>query len=78
MYLKALVQASAKRERVEVRPGKAGAGEELLIFVKEPAERNLANTRVRELVAEHLKVPLAKVRIMSGHHSPSKMLSIHE
>lgn len=45
-----------------------------LISVREKAERNLANTRVLELVAEHFKVPINKVRIINGHTSPSKLL----
>lgn len=46
------------------------------IAVKEPAERNMANGRVIELVARHLGVPRGKVRIVSGHRSPTKMLRI--
>jgi uncharacterized protein YggU (UPF0235/DUF167 family) len=72
MYLKVVVHPSAKRELVVEKSGA------LQISVKEPAQGNHANTRVRELVALRLKVPLAKVRIISGHHSRSKMLSILE
>lgn len=50
----------------------------LKVWVKAPAERNLANTRVRELVAAHLRVPLAHVRLISGHTSPSKLFSVDE
>ena len=46
------------------------------ISVREAAERNLANGRVLELVARHFKLPVGKVRIISGHHSPSKILSV--
>jgi uncharacterized protein YggU (UPF0235/DUF167 family) len=45
-------------------------------LVKAPAERNLANEAVLELVARHFSVSVGKVRIVSGHHSPSKILSI--
>ena len=44
--------------------------------VKEKAERNMANTRVRELVAEHFGVPVGKAKLVSGHHSPSKIFSV--
>lgn len=44
--------------------------------VRAPAERNLANEAVVGLVARHLDLPVGKVRIVSGHHSPSKILSI--
>jgi uncharacterized protein YggU (UPF0235/DUF167 family) len=36
----------------------------------------MANIRVLELVAEHFKVPLNKVRIVNGHHHPSKLMVI--
>ena len=63
----------------------AGAGKEsfkkksvdhFLISVREKAERNMANNRVLELVAEHFKIPKNKVRIVNGHRSPSKLLII--
>lgn len=63
----------------------AGAGEESFrkktedhfeVSVKEKTERNMANTRVIELVAKHFKVPVSKVRIINGHHHPSKLLII--
>lgn len=46
------------------------------ITVKEPAERNMANSRIIEILAERYKIPKNKVRIINGHHSPSKILSI--
>ncbi len=44
------------------------------VSLKEPAERNLANSRVLEIFRE--KFPGVAVRIISGHHSPSKILSV--
>ncbi|MAG12622.1 hypothetical protein CL630_02295 [bacterium] len=46
------------------------------ISVKEPAKRNLANKRIIELIAKYFKVSEGKVRIISGHHHPSKLLYI--
>lgn len=46
------------------------------ITVKEPAERNLANRRIRELLAREFKVPVAQVTMLTGHRSSSKMYSI--
>lgn len=63
----------AKKERVEELPKGR-----LKISVKEPAKQNLANRRVRELVATHLRLPVAKVRLLSGHTSPSKIFSVDE
>lgn len=70
MYLKVFVTPDAKKEKVEEK------GDSLLISVREPAEQNLANDRVRELVALRLGVSTGKVRILTGHHSRSKMISV--
>lgn len=71
MYLRVHVVPASKRESVQ--EGKDGA---LSISVKEPAEGNQANKRVRELVALKFLLPLSAVRILSGHHSPTKLLTI--
>lgn len=61
----------------------AGAGKEVfkqknedhfLISVKEKAENNRANKRVLEILAEYFKIPKSKIRIVNGHHNPSKLL----
>jgi uncharacterized protein YggU (UPF0235/DUF167 family) len=71
MYIKVKVTAGAnKKSFTELEKDSFRA------TVREPAERNLANARVRELVAEHFGVPTAKVRIVSGHHSQSKIFSV--
>ena len=70
MYIKVFVTPDAKRERVEEK------GEMLLIAVREPASGNRANTRVRELVAMRVGKPLGSVRILTGHRSRAKMISI--
>lgn len=46
------------------------------VTVREKAERNEANRRIVELVAEHYALSRGKVRIVNGHHSPSKLLSV--
>ncbi len=46
--------------------------------VKEKAERNMANDRVRELVALHFGIPTKKAKLISGHHSPSKIFSVEK
>ncbi len=71
MYLRVHVLPGNKREQVS--EGKNGA---LLITVRELAEGNQANMRVRELVALRLLLPINKVQILSGHHSPVKLLTI--
>jgi len=73
MYVRVEVRPGAKRESVMHLDGKT-----LTIAVKEPAERNLANMRVRELVAEEFSVPVGKVKMISGHRSPRKIFTIDE
>ncbi|MFA5745134.1 MAG: DUF167 domain-containing protein [Candidatus Paceibacterota bacterium] len=79
MYIKVFVIPDAKREIVtENSSTKLGAGgETLAISVREPASGNRANLRVREIIAEREKVPVGKVRILTGHHSRVKMISIN-
>ena len=70
-YIHVKVTTSAKKENF-----KKINEDHFAISVKEKAERNMANTRVLELVAKYLKVPVRKVRIVNGHHHPSKLLVI--
>ena len=71
MYIRAQVTPAAKRERFA-----AVSDTEFEIAVKEPAERNLANHRVRELLAGHFGVAPGKLKLISGHRSPKKIFSI--
>ncbi len=71
MYIKVKVTVEAKKEKF-VKKTK----DHFDVFVKEPAERNLANKKVVELVRNYFKVYNGEIRIVSGHHSPSKIISI--
>lgn len=71
MYIKVKVTTKARREGIEKK-----TKDSYNIEVKEPAEQNLANRRVCELIAGEFAVPVKAVRIVSGHHSPSKILSV--
>jgi len=71
MYIRVQVTPSAKRERFEIVSEDTCA-----VSVKEPALRNLANKRVVFLVAHHFSVPQKSVRIVSGHRSKRKILSV--
>lgn len=71
MYLRITVTPGAKKEFLEkLSPNK------WLVSVKEPAEHNLANTRVCTLIARELSVPPSDIRILTGHHSRVKMISV--
>jgi len=70
MYIKVFVTPSARREKVEEKD------DTLTISVREPASGNQANTRIREIIAMRVGKPLGKVRILTGHRSRVKMISI--
>lgn len=69
MYIKVKVTTKAKKEKLEQK-----SKDHFLVSVKEPAEANLANRRVIDIIKEFLNVK--NVKIISGHHSPSKILSV--
>jgi uncharacterized protein (TIGR00251 family) len=69
MYLKLKVLPNSKTDSmVKIKD------DEYRVTVRVPAENNAANTRVLEMVRELF--PNQLVRIVSGHHSPSKIVSI--
>jgi uncharacterized protein YggU (UPF0235/DUF167 family) len=72
-YIHVAVTAGAKKEFFKNK-----SVDHFEISVKEKAERNMANTRVLEIIAEHFKIPKNKVRIVNGHRHPSKLLVIEE
>jgi len=72
-YIHVKVTVGAKKEKFTQK-----SKDHFVVSVKEKAERNLANTRIVELVAEHFKVPESKVRITNGHRHPSKLIVIDE
>ena len=71
MYIKVRVIAGSKRESIAQK-----SADHFNVHVREEAERNMANKRVLELIALHYGVPAGKVRIINGHHSPGKILSV--
>jgi uncharacterized protein YggU (UPF0235/DUF167 family) len=71
MYVRVAVTPSAKKEKVTKI-----SDTRFEMQVKEPAERNLANRRVRMLLAETLGVPEGKVQMVTGHRSSVKMFDI--
>ena len=48
------------------------------MYVREPAQHNMANIRVRQLVAQVCGVPVERVRMQSGARSRSKTFVILE
>lgn len=72
MYIHVKITPKAKKESYEVLDETHVA-----ISVKEPAERNLANTRMREMIALYFHVPVGAVKIINGHQSRSKLVAVH-
>lgn len=72
MYIKVRVNAGAKKEMVTKKSENS-----YILNVKEKAERNMANRRVCEIIASIYKLPIKSVRIINGHQSPSKILSVN-
>ncbi len=71
MYIKVKVKAGQKREETEK------VNENTFhISVREKAERNMANTRILEILSLELKIPINKIRIVGGHQSPTKLISV--
>lgn len=71
MYIKVRVIPGSKKESF-----KKVSDDTYRISVKEKAEMNMANNRVKELLAYNLNILPNNIRLISGHHSPSKIFSI--
>lgn len=71
MYIKVRVTPHAKKETFKKK-----SEDHFEISVREKAKQNMANRKVVEVVARELRVPKEKIKIISGHHSPSKILSV--
>ncbi|MEK9182082.1 MAG: DUF167 family protein [Patescibacteria group bacterium] len=70
MYIKVRVFAGSKKEEF-----KKISKTHFEARVREKAERNMANRKIIDLVRRHFGA-VGDVRIINGHHSPSKILSV--
>jgi uncharacterized protein YggU (UPF0235/DUF167 family) len=73
MYIRVNVIAGAKRELV-----KRISPDRYAISVRELPERNMANTRVKEVLAGELGLSVKAIRLISGHTSPHKIFSVKD
>lgn len=71
MYIRVVVQPGAKKDKIE----KVSA-DHYVVAVKEKPERNAANKRMLELLADSLGVQSGSLRIVIGHHSHNKIISV--
>lgn len=69
MYIHVKVKTQSKREEV-----KQISSDHFEISVKEKAVRNMANKRVIEILEDLFKTKM--IRIINGHHSSTKLISI--
>lgn len=71
MYIHVRVSTDAKEDKfAKIKESHYAAQ------VRQKAQRNLANKRVAELIAEYYGISPKSVRLVSGHHSPSKLFSL--
>jgi uncharacterized protein YggU (UPF0235/DUF167 family) len=71
MYIRVEARPNSRKESILQSDEKT-----YTISVKEPAQLNMANKRIREILAEHLGIPLGKIKMISGHRSPRKIFTI--
>lgn len=71
MYIKVVAKTQAKKESIVLK-----SKDHFEISVKEKAERNMANNRILEILAQYFKVPKGRVRIVNGHRHPHKLIFI--
>lgn len=73
MYVKVDAVPGAKKEKVVKLDSN-----KFRIEVKEPAQRNMANKRIQQILAKEFGVIVTHVSMLTGHRSSSKMYSIEE
>ena len=72
-FIRVRVFPLAKKESL-----KKLAPDEYQILVREPAQHNMANKRVLQLLAYELGVEPRKLRLITGAHSPIKRIEVVE
>ena len=72
MYIKVKAFPKAKKEEI-----KEITENRFEIKVKEKAEKNLANKRIIEMLAQYFGIEEKDVKIINGHRHPSKLIGIN-
>ncbi len=71
MYIRVIVKTGQRSESVNE------TGENrFAVSIREKPERGLANKRILELMRDYFKNPAGGVKIISGHHSHTKLIKI--
>lgn len=71
MEIKVRITPQSRKEQILRKDEKT-----FLISVREKAEDNKANIRMKEILAEFFHTRTQNVRIFSGHHARSKVIRI--
>ncbi len=71
MFLHVKVFPKSKREKIEEIKENY-----FHIYIKEKAEKNIANKRVREILSSQLQKEEQKIHLISGHQRPKKIFKI--
>jgi hypothetical protein len=50
----------------------------LRVFIREAPKNNQANKKVLLIISEFYEIPVNKLRILTGHRSPNKIIQILE
>lgn len=73
MHVKVRVKTEARREEIVLKSEGS-----LVISLKEKPERNAANKKLIAMIGRHFLVPVNKVKIITGHKKPTKIVLIDE
>lgn len=71
MLLHIKVKAGSKKDSVLKKSETS-----YVVSVKEEARENMANKKMLALMAETLSVPVSIIRLITGHHTPSKIIEV--
>lgn len=70
MYIHVLVKPESKKEKIEF------LNKVYVISIKEPAENNLANKKVFEILKSLPQIKDKRLTLINGHHSPKKLFKV--
>lgn len=70
MYIHVLVKPESKKEAIKI------LNNVYVISVKEPAENNLANKRIFEILKNLPEINGKRLTLITGHHSPKKLFKV--
>ena len=73
MHIKVKVFTESNKEKLE-----RISEDKFECYLKEKPQNNSANKKLLSVFAEYFGLPENKIKIVKGHHSPSKIISIEQ